>query len=204
MACEGPYVVHVADPGINPPNLAAVQEVSAGIYRVAGTVGVPEAELWVDDVRLSSPVSQTGTAMAMDARLLASDVGNVNASFIRQDGQFHQINRDPSYRTTGTFQLNSNWRLDRFLPTSLGLSIPLTVSYSRSDVTPELLTGTDLRGDALQGLRKPHSWSGNYTLAIRRNQRGRNWLVRGLVDPLSRGGYAHPGTRPHRAVRCEQ
>ena len=185
VACEGPYVVHVADPGINPPNLAAVQEVSAGIYRVAGAVGVPEAELWVDDIRLSSPVSQTGTAMAMDARLLASDVGNVNASFIRQDGQFHQINRDPSYRTTGTFQLNTNWRLDRFLPTGLGLSIPLTVSYSRSDVTPELLTGTDLRGDALQGLRKPHSWSGNYTLAIRRSQRGRSWLVRGLIDPLS-------------------
>lgn len=185
VACEGPYLVHVADPGINPPNLAAVQEVSAGIYRVGGTVVAAEAELWVDDIRLTSPVSEVGTAMAVDARLLASDVGNITASFVRQDGQFHQINRDPSYRTTGTFQLNTNWRLDRFLPTGLGLSVPLTVSYSRSDVTPELLTGTDLRGDALQGLRKPHSWTGNYTLAIRRNQRGRSWLVRGLLDPLS-------------------
>ena len=34
VACEGPYLVHLADPGINPPNLAAVQEISAGIYRV--------------------------------------------------------------------------------------------------------------------------------------------------------------------------
>ena len=185
VACEGPYLVHVADPGINPPNLAAVQEVSAGIYRVAGATAAPEAELWVDDIRLTSPVSEVGTAMAIDARLQASDVGTINASFIRQDGQFHQINRDPSYRTTGTFQLNTNWRLERFLPTGLGLSVPLTVSYSRSDVTPELLTGTNLRGDALQGLRKPHSWTGNYTLAIRRNQRGKSWLVRGFLDPLS-------------------
>lgn len=185
VACDGPYLVHVADPGINPPNLAAVQEISAGIYRTGGAVGVPDAELWVDDIRLTSPVSEVGTAMAVDARLVASDVGNVNASFVRQDGQFHQINRDPSYRTTGTFQLNSNWRLDRFLPTGLGLTVPLTVTYSRSDVTPELLTGSDLRGDALQGLRKPRSYTGNYTLAIRRNQRGRSWLVRGLVDPLS-------------------
>ena len=185
VACDGPYLVHVADPGINPPNLAAVQEISAGIYRSAGAVGVPDAELWVDDIRLTSPVSEVGTAMAVDIRLLASDVGNVNASFIRQDGQFHQINRDPSYRTTGTFQLNSGWRLDRFLPRGLGLAVPLTVAYSRSDVTPELLTGTDLRGDALQGLRNPHSWTGNYTLGIQRNQRGRSWLVRGLVDPLS-------------------
>ena len=52
-------------------------------------------------------------------------------------------------------------------------------------MTPELLTGTDLRGDALQGLRKPHAWTGNYSLAIRRSQRGKHWLIRGLVDPLS-------------------
>ncbi len=185
VACDGPYLVHLADPGINPPNLAAVQEVSAGIYRVAGAVVLPEAELWVDDIRLSDPVAEVGTAIAMDARLVASDVGSFSASFVREDGQFHQINRDPSYRTTGTFQLATNWRLDRFLPTGLGLSVPLTVSYSRSDVTPELLTGTDLRGDALQGLRKPHSWSGNYNLAIRRSERGKSWVVRGLVDPLS-------------------
>ena len=104
-------------------------------------VGVTDAELWVDDIRLGSPLAEVGAAMAVDARLLASDVGNLNVSFVKQDGQFHQINRDPTYRTTGTFQVNTNWRLDRFLPTSLGLSIPFTVAYSRSDVTPELLTG---------------------------------------------------------------
>ena len=183
VACDGPYLVHLADPGINPPNLAAVQELSAGIYRSAGSA--PEAELWVDDIRLSSPVSRVGTALAVDTRLVASDVGSVSAAYIRQDGQFHQINSDPTYRTTGTLQLNTNWQLDRFLPPSLGLSVPLTVSYNRSDVSPQLLTGTDIRGDALEGLRKPQSWSANYNLAIRRSQRGSNWLIRGLVDPFS-------------------
>jgi hypothetical protein len=183
VACDGPYLVHLADPGINPPNLAAVQEVSAGIYRVAGST--PESELWVDDIRLSGPVSEVGTAMAVDTRLVASDVGSVSAAYIRQDGQFHQINSDPTYRTTGTLQLNTNWRLDRFLPPSLGLSMPLSVSYNRGDVSPQLLTGTDIRGDALQGLRKPQAWSANYNLAIRRSQRGSNWLIRGLVDPFS-------------------
>jgi hypothetical protein len=183
VACDGPYVVHLADPGINPPNLAAVQEVSAGIYRVAGSA--PEAELWVDDIRLSSPVSEVGTALAVDTRLVASDVGSINAAYIRQDGQFHQINSDPTYRTTGTLQVNTNWRLDRFLPPSLGLSVPLTVNYNRSDVSPQLLTGTDIRGDALEGLRKPQAWSANYNLAIRRSQSGSNWLIRGLVDPFS-------------------
>jgi hypothetical protein len=183
VACEGPYVAHLADPGINPPNLAAVQEISAGIYRVAGSA--PEAELWVDDIRVDNPVSQAGSALAMDARLIASDVGSITASFIRKDGQFHQINADPTSRTTGTMELASNWRLDRFLPVGLGLSVPLGVSYIRSDVDPQLLTGTDIRGASLTGLRTPQAWTAHYNLAIRRNQQGKNWLVRGLVDPLS-------------------
>ncbi len=193
VACEGPYLVHLADPSINPPNLAAVQEMSAGIYRLAGTVTVPETELWVDDIRLGSPVSQVGTAVALDTRFIASDVGSITASYARRDGQFHQINDDPSYRTNGTFLLGSNWRLDRFLPASLGLAVPFTVAYTRAKVDPELLTGTDIRGDALTGLRRPESWSTNYTLAIRRSQRGRNWLVQGLADPLSLSGVITQG-----------
>ncbi|HEY3013428.1 MAG TPA: hypothetical protein VGJ36_11820, partial [Gemmatimonadales bacterium] len=193
VACEGPYLVHLADPGINPPNLAAVQEVSAGIYRIAAGVTTPEAELWVDDIRLGSPVSEVGTAMALDSRFVASDVGSLTASYVRQGGQFHQINSSPTYRTNGTLQLTTNWRLDRFLPPSLGLSVPLTVSYNRSDVNPELLTGTDIRGDALDGLRRPQSWTASYNLAIRRSQRGNSWLMRGLVDPFSLAGTLTQG-----------
>ena len=188
VACDGPYVVHLADPGINPPNLAAVQEVSAGIYRVAAAVTVPTVELWVDDIRLTDPVSQTGTAVSVDARLAASDVGNVSAAFTRQSGQFRQINQDPSYRATDALQIGGNLRLDRFLPASFGLAMPLTVNYARQGVNPELLTGSDLRGDALAGLRKPLSWSTNYTLSVRRSRPGKDWLTKGFLDPLSFSG----------------
>ncbi len=185
VACDGPYLVHLADPGINPPNLAAVQDLSAGIYRVAETLPLPEAELWVDDIRLANPISEMGTAVAFNARLTASDVGTVNASYSRQDGQFRQINSDPTYRTSGTLQLNTTWGLERFLPAALGITMPLTVAYVRNDVTPQLLTGSDLRGEGLEGLRRPQSWTSSYNLALRRSQRGNSWLVRGFLDPLA-------------------
>ena len=117
VVCDGPYLVHVADPGINPPNLAAVQEISAGIYRVGVAVTAPTVELWVDDIRLSDPTSSTGTAMSLDARLAASDVGSVSAAFTRQSGQFRQINENPTYRASNALQVAGNLRLDRFLPT---------------------------------------------------------------------------------------
>jgi Motility related/secretion protein len=185
VACEGPYLVHVRDPGINPPNLAAVQEISAGIYRVAQTVTTDQVELWVDDIRLSDPVSATGLAGSVDARLLASDVGSVSMSYIRQNGQFRQINQDPTYLGKDVLQLTSNLRLEKFLPASLGLAMPLTINHARTGINPELLTGTDLRGAALPGLRKPENSTTSYTLAVRRSRAGKHWVTRGLVDPLA-------------------
>ncbi|HJR50524.1 MAG TPA: cell surface protein SprA, partial [Gemmatimonadales bacterium] len=185
IACAGPYVVHITDPGINPPNLAAVQEVSAGIHRIASAVPLTTAELWVDDIRLGDPVSQAGTAMSFDTRLAASDVGNVSAAYTRQSSQFRQISQDPTYRASDALLVTGNMRLDRFLPTSFGLAMPLTVSHARQNVDPELLTGTDLRGDALAGLRKPLSWSTTMALSLRRSRQGTNWITRGLLDPLA-------------------
>ncbi len=185
VACEGPYLVHLGDPGVNPPNLAAVQEISAGILRVAQSGMIPDAELWVDDIRLGRPLSEVGTAIALDARLTAADVGDLSVAYVRQDGNFQQLGRDPTYRTTGTVQVNTRWALDRFLPASLGISAPASVAYTRSDVRPDLLTGSDVRGDALEGLRTPQAWTLTTALALRRSRRGRDWLTRGLVDPLT-------------------
>ncbi|MEO8138030.1 MAG: cell surface protein SprA [Gemmatimonadota bacterium] len=188
VLCDGPYLAFIQDPAVNPPNLANVQEVAAGILRTGQLDPTDSAEVWVDDIRLVEPISQVGSAVALDARLVASDVGDLSLTYLRQDGYFQQIGQDPSYRTTGTIQLASGVRLERFLPASLGLVVPVQVSYSRSTVDPQLLTGTDIKGADLVGLRKPESWSVAYNFSVRRTERGRSWLVRGFLDPLSFSG----------------
>src|SRR5207245_3703508 len=47
VMCDGSYVAHVRNPGTAPPNLAAVQEMAAGILRVDSRVLLDQAELWV-------------------------------------------------------------------------------------------------------------------------------------------------------------
>ncbi|NNG14841.1 MAG: hypothetical protein HKM89_00080, partial [Gemmatimonadales bacterium] len=161
VACDatGSYLVHVRDPGINPPNLAAVQEVSAGVLRVGLTGTTKSVELWVDDIRLTEPVNEVGTALALDARLGAADVGDVRVGFIRRGGQFRQIGQEPTFRTTNQLVIGSRLELDRFLPQALGLAVPVTVNYTRASTSLELLSGTDLRGADLDGLRSPDSWN---------------------------------------------
>src|SRR5262249_8842487 len=86
VLCDGPYLVHIQDVAVNPPNLASVQEIAAGILRVGQSDASDSAEVWVDDIRLVEPISRVGSAMAVDARLVASDVAEFSAGYIRQDG----------------------------------------------------------------------------------------------------------------------
>jgi hypothetical protein len=185
VLCDGPYLVHIENPAINPPNLAQIQEVAAGILRRGSSSVTDSAELWVDDIRLVEPISNTGSALALDARLVASDVADFSAQYIRQDGYFQQLGGQPSYRTTGSYTMRSGIKLDRFLPVSLGLTMPFQASYARSTVDPTLLTGTDIEANDLDRLRRPSAWTFAYGLTITRVKRAKSLLLRGLVDPLS-------------------
>lgn len=185
VACQGPYVVQVADPGVTPPNLAAAQELSAGIYRVANTEALSTVELWVDDIRLDDPVTEAGASFAMDARLQAADVAEFSVNYVRQDGLYQQIGRDPTYRTTGALVLGTNLRVDRFLPASLGLLIPFSIGYTRTSVDPILIGGTDILASDIANLRQPSSYTTQYSFGLRRTKRGTTTLEKGLLDPLA-------------------
>jgi len=184
VACDGGYVVHVRDPAISPPNLASVQELSGGILQVAEGSPINESELWIDDVRLTSPINETGIAAGFDARLLASDVGDINASYLYTDGQFRQIGQTPTYRSNTTWRAGTSVRIERFLPTSLGLSMPLQLGHVIQTADPQLLAGSDIRGDALSGLRRPSSNATSWNLVVRRNVRTGSFLTRTLLNPL--------------------
>ncbi len=185
VACEDGYIVHVRDPAVSPPNLAAVHELSGGIYRATQGPPLTDAELWIDDIRLTSPIAETGLAAGFDARLLASDVGDLSASYTYTDGQFRQIGQSPSYRSNGTLRAGANIRVDRFLPTSFGLAMPLQVSHTQIATDPQLLSGSDIRGEALTGLRRPHSAITSWNLSVRRIARDGNFLTRALLNPLA-------------------
>ncbi|MEO8479558.1 MAG: hypothetical protein ABI542_07990 [Gemmatimonadota bacterium] len=185
VACEGGYVVQVRDPTINPPNLAAVQDVATGMRFVGDGVAIPETELWTDDIRLSRPISEVGIATALSAQLIASDVATIGVQYLSQDGNFRQIGQAPSYRSTTSLQGTTTLNAERFLPVSLGLRIPMLLSYSGQRVDPELITGSDVRGKDLQGLRKPQSGVTTFAMSVRRDRQDGNLLTRALLNPLT-------------------
>ncbi|MFI5207861.1 MAG: cell surface protein SprA [Gemmatimonadales bacterium] len=183
VACSGPYLVHVLNPAVSPPNLTQVQELAVGFVRDSG-VATDSAEVWVDDIRLSGVVNDAGYAGAVSLDLTAADVATLNVQVSQRDGNFRQLGENPSYVGTNQFGLGSSIRLDKLGLERLGLTAPLTIRLDQTSQDPYFLTGTDVLTSGLVGLRKPSTSSASYALSIRRSRRGTLWWQRAFTDNL--------------------
>ncbi len=197
VACDGPYLVHVRDPAISPPNLARVSEVAAGILRVQETTAIAVAELWVDDIRLDGVVDDAGLAAAIDVRLAAADVAEFDFGYSLRDDRFRQFDQRPSYVTDAATRFGMLFRLDKLLPQAWGLSMPLTFRYTSNSADPFYLRNTDIRADRLANLRQPEGSATSWDVTLRRVKRGESTVERALVDPVTvqvRGNTATAAT----------
>lgn len=173
-ACADGYVVFTTAPGSSAPNLASVQELAVGMVRVAAGGGsqpiapADTLELWVNDIRLADVVDEMGLAGQFAATVVASDFGDVRLNFSRRDPHFRQLAEQPEYLTDNAVDVAAAFRLEKLLPRSLGLSIPVTLNYTSIASDPLFLSQSDVQADAVDGLRAPRSSAASYTISVRR------------------------------------
>ena len=195
-ACDDGYIVYTSNPGINPPNLAAAQELAVGMLRVSddgfgngGAISPSDSlELWVDDIRLTGVVDQPGYAGQLGVNVAAGDVGSLRVSVSRRDQNFRQLGEQPTFMTDNELNLASSVRLDKFLPRSLGLVLPFTVSHSRTEGDPLFLSRSDLMAPEIPGVRTPSTSATSYTLAARRATPLKGSVFAPIVNNLSLTG----------------
>lgn len=185
VMCDGPYLIHVHDPATAPPNLAAVEELAAGILRVGDRTYIDQAELWVDDIRVSNVVTDIGMAGALDLSVTASNLADLALSVSRREANFQQLGEDPTYSNDNGLSAAGTIHLERFLPPSWGFSIPLAMQYVNTSSQPYYLSGTDIRADVLPGLRTPLATTKSLSFGIRHVRRSTGFLGRYLLDPTS-------------------
>lgn len=175
-ACGDGYIVYTLDPGVSPPNLAAVQELAVGMLRMPTSAGsnpiLPSdtLEMWVDDIRLAGVVNATGFAGQAGLTIVASDFADIRINASRRDPNFRQLAEQPSFLTDNSVDFSSAFHLEKLLPSSLGLSIPLTVNYTSASVDPFYISQSDIEADAVQGLRTPLSSATSVTFSIKRSK----------------------------------
>ena len=173
-ACEEGYVVYTIDPGTSPPNLAAVQQLAVGMLRVPVAPGISPIlpndtlELWVDDIRLTGVVNETGFAGQVGLNITASDFADIRINASRRDGNFRQLAEQPTFLNDNSLDVSTGVRLEKLLPSSLGLSIPVTFNYTSASEDPIFVSQSDIQAEAVEGLRTPRSAATSVTFSVRR------------------------------------
>ena len=199
-ACDSGYIVYTLDPGVTPPNLAAVQELAVGMLRLPVAPGAnpilpgDTLEVWVDDIRLAGVVNETGFAGQVGFTIVASDFADIRINASRRDPNFKQLAEQPSYLTDNNLDFSSAFHLEKLLPASLGLSIPLTVNYTSASVEPLYVTQSDVQADAIDGLRRPRSAATSMTLSLRRTKQSTGSAWSPLLNNLALNSSYTTGT----------
>ncbi len=191
-ACSDGYIVYSTNPGIAPPNLAAVQELAVGMVRVStagqgtgGTIAPSDTlELWVDDIRLSGVVREAGYAGTVGLNLVAGELGTVQLNLVKRDPHFRQLAEQPTFVGDDQLNLATSLRLDRLLPAGLGLMLPFTASYSRVGSDPLFLSRSDIEAEGIPGVRTPRTTVTAYSLSARRATPIEQPIVGAIVNNL--------------------
>ena len=190
-ACDDGYIVYTLDPGSSPPNLAAVQELAVGMLRLPVPPGAnpilpsDTLEVWVDDIRLAGVVNAAGFAGQTGLTIVASDFADIRINASKRDPNFRQLSEQPTFLTDNSWNISSAFHLEKLLPASLGLSIPLTVNHTSNAIDPLYLSQSDIQGEAIEGLRTPRSAATSMTLSIRRTKQSTGSFWAPLVNNLA-------------------
>jgi hypothetical protein len=170
------------------PNLSAVRELTLAVYN--GSTLESAGEVWIDDLRLGAGARDAGFAGRMQLDLNAGGVIQAAMSYTGEGGRFRQLGGAPTYEGVGELSVQTTAQMGRFAPESWGVAMPVTVSYQRTGLDPIFLPGTDVRADALPGLRETGSSRQRVGVSLRKTTPSSNALVSALVDGTSvRLGY---------------
>lgn len=131
------------------PSLGRVTEVGMGIRNPfdpsePGGPGTPvlNAELWLNELRVSGFDNEKGWAANAKSTLKLADFATVNANVIRQTQGFGSLDSRLGQRRISNelaYDLNTSVNLDSFIPDRYGWSIPFSFSTRRSTSVPKYL-----------------------------------------------------------------
>ncbi|MEO0080498.1 MAG: hypothetical protein ABIK44_07480, partial [candidate division WOR-3 bacterium] len=120
------------------PSLANVRYMALGIENTGVTV--VSGGIWFDDIRLSRPHKEPGYGFQARTGVNISDIASIGLNFSYLDPNFRRFSEGRGVQTGGfrtDLGITAHANLDRLLPHSWGISLPITYSRSQNQVIPK-------------------------------------------------------------------
>ncbi len=123
------------------PDLSSVQTIMLGVRNPKnGPQEFASLNIWVDELRVSDFHQKSAYAAAGKANMKLADLANVTLSGRVQTPGFGAIDQSVSEQdrtTTAQWGAMSNITLDKFIPKTWGLKLPMYVSYNTTTIKPK-------------------------------------------------------------------
>jgi cell surface protein SprA len=183
------------------PNFARIMEMSLGLRN--NSLTPLNTTVWVDDITLHQPWSNTGTAHRVTAGIDIADLLSLSGDYREIDSDFHGLgSRSGQGYTHITYNAGATMYLNRFTPPLWSLYAPANYSWSLSISKPVFQSGSDYRLNDTESWNERsqnRSWSTGFQL--RKNSNAESILGKYFIDPFrfmhtySRGYGITPSTR---------
>ena len=168
------------------PALNRIKYFIVGVHNLAETP--ISGEVWLDELRLSGVNRDKGVSMRVQSKFNLADIVNTSFAYKRQDGDFHMLQRRlGSNKSSESFNINSSFHVDKFLPSSWGMRIPITTNFANSVSRPKYFPGQDILvnqaniPDSI--LAKTNSMT--FSIAASKSSKSDNKIVKYTVDRLN-------------------
>lgn len=121
------------------PTIGLVRGILMG-FRNKSNSTVKDIEVWFNELRLTGLEEKGGFAAQVRAEMQLADLGNLslagNLSSVGWGGIDQKLDQRATYETR---QIDAalNISIDKFLPKSLGIRIPMALQYSTTSLTPQ-------------------------------------------------------------------
>ncbi len=132
------------------PSLSRISFMELGAARDGPQLAPPDSgEIWFDELSLDDVRRDQGTAARGSLTAQMADLMGFTASMETRTYAFRTLNEGRSgsvLNSTGqtNASVNGSIRMDKFVPISWGMSLPISINYSRRVATPKLLIGSDV------------------------------------------------------------
>lgn len=168
------------------PALNRIQFFIVGIRNNAETP--ISGEVWLDELRLSGVNRDKGISMRVQSRVKMADVMNTSFAYRRQDADFHMLQRRlGSNKSNESFNVNSSFNVDKFLPKDWGIKIPISATLANTISRPKYFPGQDILVDEANAPDSILAQSNAVTLTIAASKTSKsdNKLLKYTLDRMN-------------------
>jgi hypothetical protein len=202
------YLVKIKSGGQD-PTLTRIQYFSMGVVNLDRDKAA-SGEVWIDELRLTDVRNDVGMAARFSVNGNMSDLITYSFGYSTQDAFYRGVSRSTkggaannlgSGQTKKNYNFSSSFKMDKFFPRSLEMSMPISVNWSQSVQEPLLRSGTDITvPDELKNVETAVSITKGFRISEKFNKKTKNLLFTILLNRLS-SSFSYNVSEGHSATQ---